>query len=182
MKKLYRQISHFFARRTLKRNLLNRLVPRQTVMFSDAHTIGVLFVAHAQSDIDTAHQYIQDLEKKGKQVSYIGLIDIKDYKKTHKDTSINPNYIFSNDFDFFHRPKMAAIKSFYKQNFDMLISLNYSNQFSLNYISSLSRAKLRIGKFNTNAVAAFDFMIDDKGDQMQTFIDQLNHYLQQLKK
>ena len=64
MKKLYRQISHFFARRTLKRNLLNRLVPRETVMFSDANTIGVLFAAHHQSDIDTAHQYIQDLEKK----------------------------------------------------------------------------------------------------------------------
>ena len=61
MKKLYRQISHFFARRTLKRNLLNRLVPRETVMFSDANTIGVLFAAHHQSDIDTAHQYIQDL-------------------------------------------------------------------------------------------------------------------------
>ena len=182
MKKLYRQISHFFARRTLKRNLLNRLVPRETVMFSDAQTIGVLFAAHTQSDIDTAHQYIQSLEKKGKQVSYIGLIDIKDYKKNLKDTSINPNYIFANDFDFFHRPKLAAIRSFYKQHFDMLISLNYSNQFSLNYISSLSSAKLRIGKFNTNAIAAFDFMIDDKGDQMHTFIDQLNHYLQQLKK
>jgi hypothetical protein len=52
----------------------------------------------------------------------------------------------------------------------------------LNYISSLSSAKLRIGKFNNNAIAAFDFMIDDKGDQMHTFIDQLNHYLQQLKK
>jgi len=77
---------------------------------------------------------------------------------------------------------LAAIRSFYKQHFDMLISLNYSNQFSLNYISSLSSAKLRIGKFNTNAIAAFDFMIDDKGDQMHTFIVQLNHYLQQLKK
>lgn len=182
MKKLYRQISHFFARRTLKRNLLNRRVHRETIMFSDAKTIGVLFVAHQETDIDTAKKYIQSLKDQGKQVEYIGLINIKDYKKNNKDQSINPNYIFANDFDFFHRPKLSAIKNFYKQNFDLLISLNYSNQFSLNYIASLSRAKLRIGKFNSNAVAAYDFMIDDKSLDMQSFIEQLNHYLQQIKK
>ena len=182
MKKLFRSIGHFFAGRKLKRALLNRRIHRETVTFSEAKNIGVLFTAHSYEDITTALNYIKDLEKIGKTVEYIGFIDIKDYKKKHKNEPANPHYIFESDFDFFHRPKRGLIQKFYKTPFDILISLNYTNQFSINYISSLSSARMRIGKFNINTVNAYDFMIDENGNTMQTYIEQLNHYIQIIKK
>lgn len=182
MKKLIRSIGQFFAGRKLKRDLLNRRIHRETVPFTDAKTIGVLFAAHTDEDIATALDYIDNLQKAGKEVEYIGFIGIKDYKKRFKNQEKDPHYIFESDFDFFHRPKRGLIEKFYKKNFDLLISLNYTNQFSLNYISSLSSARMRIGKFNMTTVNAFDFMIDDKGTDMKSYIDQLNHYLQLLKK
>ncbi len=182
MKKIFRQISHFFARKTLKRNLLNRRIHRETMMFQDTKEIGLLFVAHSDEDIETANKYIDKLKSEGKKVEFIGYIAIKDYQKKHKGEEKNPNYIFDNDFDFFHRPRFGSIEKFYKKEFDLLISLNYSNQFSLNYISSLSRAKLRVGKFNQSSVAAYDFMIDDKANSMESLIEQLTHYLQKIKK
>jgi hypothetical protein len=51
MKKLIRSIGQFFAGRKLKRDLLNRRIHRETVPFSDAKTIGVLFAAHTDEDI-----------------------------------------------------------------------------------------------------------------------------------
>lgn len=182
MKKLFRSIGHFFAGRKLKRALLNRRIQRETVTYSEAKTIGILFTAHTEEDIDTALTYIEGLSNEGKEVEYIGYIAIKDYKKKNKGKEIDSRYIFDHDFDFFHRPKMGLIEKFYKKNFDLLISLNYTNQFSINYISSLSRARMRIGKFNVNTVNAYDFMLDDKGESMQSFIDTLNHYLKILKK
>ncbi len=182
MKKIFRRFGHFFAGRKLKRDLLNRRIQRETVPFNEAKTIGVLFTAHTDDDIATALKYIDSLTGIGKVVEYIGFIGIKDYKKRFKNQEKDPHYIFESDFDFFHRPKRELIDRFYKNNFDLLISLNYTNQFSLNYISSLSSARMRIGKFNMNTVNAYDFMIDDKGDSMISYIEQLNHYLQLLKK
>lgn len=182
MKKIFRSIGHFFAGRKLKRDLLIRRIHRETVPFNEAKTIGVLFTAHTDEDIETALAYINSLINNGKEVDYIGFIGIKDYKKRFKNQEKDPHYIFESDFDFFHRPKRGLIDRFYKNNFDLLISLNYTNQFSLNYISSLSSARMRIGKFNMNTVNAYDFMIDDKGDTMISYIEQLNHYLQILKK
>jgi catabolite regulation protein CreA len=182
MKKLLRKISHFFAGRKIKKDLLNRRVHRETVTFEEAKNIGVLFSAHTEEDIKTALNYIADLKSKSKTVEYIGYIAIKDYKKNHKNEEKDPHYIFDSDFDFFHRPKKELIEKFYKQQFDLLISLNYTNQFSINYISSLSAARLRVGKFSMNNVNAYDFMIDDKAENMSTFIQALNHYLNIIKK
>lgn len=182
MKKLIRRISHFFAGRKIKKDLLNRRVQRETVTFDEAKNIGVLFSAHTDADIETALKYIAELKSKLKTVEYIGYIAIKDYKKIHKNEEKDPHYIFDSDFDFFHRPKKSLIEKFYKTNFDLLISLNYTNQFSINYIASLSAAKLRVGKFSVSTVNAYDFMIDDKGDSMQSYIESLNHYLNILKK
>ncbi len=182
MKKLIKRLGYFFAGRKLNKALLNRRIHRETVAFSEAKNIGVLFTAHTDEDIETALEYINDLKKIGKEVEYIGYIAIKDYKKKRKGQVIEANYIFESDFDFFHRPKRSLIEKFYKTDFDLLISLNYTNEFSINYISSLSRARMRVGKFNVNNVNAYDFMIDDKGDSMNIFIEQLNHYLQILKK
>lgn len=182
MKKIFRSIGHFFAGRKLKRALLNRRIHRETVPFSDAKTIGVLFTAHTDEDIETALNYIDNLKSVGKEIEFIGYIAIKDYKKRNKGKEIDKRYIFDNNFDFFHRPKLGLIEKFYKNNFDLLISLNYTNQFSINYIASLSRARMRIGKFNMNTVNAYDFMLDDKGETMTSFINTLNHYLQILKK
>lgn len=182
MKKIIRQLGYFFAGRKLKKELLNRRIQRETVQFDQSKTIGVLFTAHTEEDIQTALKYVNSLTEVGKEVEYIGYIAIKDFKKKNKGKEIDKRYIFESDFDFFHRPKLNVIEKFYKNNFDLLISLNYTNQFSINYISSLSRARMRIGKFNINTVNAYDFMIDDKGETMISYIEQLNHYLKILKK
>lgn len=182
MKKIIRRLGHFFAGRKLKKELLNRRIQRETVPFDQSKSIGVLFTAHTEEDIQTALAYVKSLTDAGKEVEYIGYIAIKDYKKKNKGQEIDKRYIFESDFDFFHRPKLNVIEKFYKNNFDLLISLNYTNQFSINYISSLSRARMRIGKFNMNTVNAYDFMIDDKGETMNSYIEQVNHYLKILKK
>lgn len=180
MNKFFKNIGFFFGKRHLKRNLINRRLERKTMSFSEAKNIGVLFVAHTDHDLQTAHQYIDELKQQGKEVSYIGLIMIKDYKRKNKEFS-HSNYIFDSDFDLFHRPKRKFILKFYKQEFDILISLNYTHQFSLNYIASLSHAKLRIGKYHINNINAYDFMIDHSGIQLEDFIKPLNHYLNQIK-
>lgn len=182
MKKLFQKVKLFFAGRKLKRALLNRRYQRETVTLEEAKRIAILFSAYNEEDIKTAEAYIQSLRNEGKEIEYIAYIGIKNYLKLHKGQAINPNYIFDRDFDFFHRPKRKFIEKFFKERFDILISLNHSNNFSINYIASLSAARMRVGKYAENAVNAYDFMIDDGGQGMAEYIDQLKHYLQKLRK
>ncbi len=181
MKKYFKRIAFYFGRRHLKRNLLNRRVQRETVTFAEAKHIGLLFTAHSEEDIATAHAYISELKQKGKEVDYIGLILIKDYRKKNKE-NINPHYIFESDFDIFHRPGKSMIEQFYKKDFDLLLSLNYTHAFSINYIASLSKAKLRVGKYSPNITIAYDFMINEPRTDLKSYIDTLQHYLGELKK
>jgi hypothetical protein len=181
MKRQLKKITHLFARRKLKRDLLNRRVPRETVMWSEARRVGVLFCAHTDAELQTAHEFIGELKALGKDVEYLGYIAIKDYRKKHKEIK-DPHYIFDRDFDFFHRPKRGLIEKFYKQEFDLLLSLNHTNPFSLNYIASLSRARLRTGRYHPGNVNAYDFMIDDPSGDLVHYIDTMRHYLKELKK
>jgi hypothetical protein len=180
MKKYWKKIGFYFARKELRRELKNRKTKRETVSFDEAKKIGVLFVANTDADIQTAYDYIEQL-KTQKQVEYLGLITIKDYKKKNKEVK-DSAFIFGSDFNFFHHPKKSFIENFYKTDFDLLLSLNYTNNFTLNYISSLSKARLRVGKYYPNNVNAYDLMIDNKEQDMKSYIDQLQHYIHIIKK
>ncbi len=84
--------------------------------------------------------------------------------------------------NFFYKPVSPVVKNFIDRDFDILIDLHTGNGIPFRYITALSRAKFKIGKYDKSAVRFYDFMVSTReGVILPQFIQQVNSYLHQLK-
>ena len=67
------------------------------------------------------------------------------------------------ELNFFYHPVSSETNTFVNKNFDVLIDLNFKKLLPLQYISSLSNARLKVGLFEPETGnTAFDLMMDIK--------------------
>ncbi len=166
--RLFYQTRLKWHRRLLKKQL-QRLQgpPRKRVNLQKAHAIGILFDATDLENRQTVLQYADKLKKQGKRVRLLGYFD---------DDTKNENFTFRHfnrhQFDFFLRPKAQTVQEFMDQNFDILMTLDPEPQLFAEYISTLSKAPLRVGP-STENIYAFDLMIETKGNNLSQYIEQM---------
>lgn len=80
-------------------------------------------------------------------------------------------------------PGSFVVKNFIDEEFDLLIDLNIHDHFSLKYISALSKAAFKVGKYNENDIEIFDMMIDaDNTKTVKYFLRQIDTYITMLNK
>jgi hypothetical protein len=87
------------------------------------------------------------------------------------------------ELNFFYHPVSAESNKFVDKNFDVLIDLNFKKILPLQYISSLSNARLKIGLFDsTNGNTVFDLMMEIKNPvNVEDYLNQVIHYLEMIK-
>ena len=79
------------------------------------------------------------------------------------------------------RQRLLLARAFYKE-FDILIDLTLEDVFVLQYVTGLSRSKLKVGRYSKIHENYFDLMISLKGSTtMEEYIDHVLHYLLILK-
>ena len=75
------------------------------------------------------------------------------------------------------------IQNFINEKYDVLLDLNINDHFSLKYISALSKADFKVGKFSTLGVEIYDMMIDsDNTKTLKYFLKQVDIYITMLNK
>src|SRR5689334_19187447 len=93
--------------------------------------------------------------------------------------------------DFFTRkqlnwqmiPNTTIVRNFINENFDILINLTSHKCFPLRYITAVSKAKFRVGRFDKKNVMCYDLMIQTSDDTgIRDFIEEVENYLRQIKK
>lgn len=84
-----------------------------------------------------------------------------------------------NELDFFYRPVSKEAISFIEQPFDVLIDIDFQKLFPLVYITSLSKAGLKVGIADTNPeTAPFDLMFSFKKPMnLENYLEQVLFYL-----
>lgn len=84
-----------------------------------------------------------------------------------------------NELDFFYRPLSKEAISFIEQPFDVLIDIDFQKLFPLVYITSLSKAGLKVGIADTNPeTAPFDLMFSFKKPMnLENYLEQVLFYL-----
>jgi hypothetical protein len=87
------------------------------------------------------------------------------------------------DLDFFYRPVIAAAGKYISKHFDVLIDLNFRKIFSLEYIVSLSAAKLKVGIPGSSPESSpHDLMIANKNSpNTEAYLEQVLLYLEMIK-
>jgi hypothetical protein len=154
---------------------------RRVVSFDAARKIGMLYDATDDSDYETVKQYVKTLRGDHKEVLALGYVDRKELSR-NQFSQLGLDFFTKKDLKWNMIPESLEVKNFIKEPFDILINLNEGNCFPLNYITALSKAQFRIGRYNKNLVHNFDMMIDaGNSTSLANFIKETDRYLRIIK-
>ncbi|MGB1205661.1 MAG: DUF6913 domain-containing protein [Chitinophagales bacterium] len=169
---MFQQIRLAIYNYLLQSQLKKQQQKHEFVSFSDAKKIGVLFDITEEENIPIISQYVQQLEKQQKKVKLLGFVDA---------SAANESLMFSSfsrkNTNFFFVPKGNIVETFMEQHFDILICAFLTDSPSLEYISTLSEAKFRVGPHLANKEYCFDLMMNHDNDSIKDFLDKLHPYL-----
>jgi hypothetical protein len=170
-------IKDFIIKRKIKKT-------QRTIQFFNyetAKTTAVLYKIENKQDFETLKEYTNYLMNKGLKVYSLGFV----IKHTEIGTVYfgqGSNYFFSEK----HITKSGTIKDsgvleFISQQVDILINVSNSNNFYLEYVFALSKAKFKVSGIIDCKYS--DMNINCSGNKNSSyFIEQVNHYLSTIKK
>lgn len=174
-------IKLFLAKFVLKNKLKSLKRNKQLVNLEEAKTIGVVYVVSSERTFKIIKELIKTLSGPQRQVLIIGYVNRKEIPSYC--VAANSGYYFNkNELNWLGIPKNDYLKKFIDQDIDILIDLSQDDIFVLDYITSLSKAKFKIGQYTEEYTNRFDFMIKAQKDiSFESFIDQILHYSMILK-
>ena len=172
-------IRYKIAQYFLKQELEEHARERGFDGFENSKSIGIIFDASQKDDLELATRYVKYLKDHKKRIKAIGFFQ----GKTIPDmvySKLEFDYFTKKDLNWYFKPTPGFIEQFINEDFDILIDLNLDLAFPLEYISCLSKAKFKIGKYREKE-NHYDLMInvpDEKG--IKYFLRNLDLYIQQI--
>ncbi|MCC7232962.1 MAG: hypothetical protein IT242_08475 [Bacteroidia bacterium] len=155
---------------------------RKIIGFDEAVRIGYLYDATDERDYETVKSYIRNLRSQFKKdVSALGFVDKK---------SLPPSQFAQFGIDFFTRkdldyrliPSHPVVQNFIREPFDVLVNLAQGDCFPLRYISVVSHATFRVGRYDHRNLQSYDMMIHIEGNpDIKTVLEQSEIFLKQIK-
>jgi hypothetical protein len=181
---ILKNIKQSIANRTLKQELQSVKRERQSNKFNfeDIKTVGILFDATNTEDYEIVKRYVVYLREHRKKVKAIGFFSTKEipaltYSKLEYD------FFSTKELNWFGKPSSTIIQNFINEEYHLLIDLNVHDHFALRYISALSKAAFKVGKYDEDDTTIFDMMIDaDNTKTVKYFLRQIDTYITMLNR
>jgi hypothetical protein len=143
----------------------------------DARRIGILYTLNEVPDYDRVSEFVTQLQGDHKEVKALGFVKNKNLIQRFLP-KISYDFFSKRDLTWFYKPIHNQVRDFIEKEFDLLIDLSLHDSFPLKYISGLSKALLRVGKFSEENADYYDLMIDMKPTTTsEEYMGQIQHYL-----
>lgn len=171
----------FLAERELKKQLKSHFRDRNIHNFTTAKTVAILFDADKPEDFNEILEFGKFLEDNHTETELLGLTNSKDI---HNDIYLRggSNILTLKDLNWYYKPVSSIATKFLNTNFDILFILTFDESYPVRYLSTLSRAHFKVGKYTESATNDIDFMINiDKNPKTQYLIAQIKTYIPILK-
>ena len=167
------EIRKYFFARSLRQQQQRLNVERTSMNLQQAKLVGILFNGTALEQRQLVMKYVSKLEKQGKKITLLGFID----QPKPLENLTFPHYS-RQEINWKLEPQSLEVSTFMEQNIDVLLVLDINSNVQFEYISTLSKAKFRVGPFTGN-VDAYDLMIDtNQTSSLADFIQEIEQYLQ----
>lgn len=170
-------IKNSFGSYFLKQEAKRLYRKKMFVNMQEVITIGIVFDATDQEDFNLVKKYITYLREMKKKVKAIGFFNQKEippmtYSKLEYD------FFSAKELNWHNFPTSIYVKNFLEDEFDVLLDLNIYNHLPLKYISTLSKAKFKVGKKSDENNSTFDLMIEiDETKSLKYFLRNIDTYL-----
>jgi len=145
---------------------------------NEVKTIGIVWDATKTDDFACLSRFFQKMHENKTDVKIMGYYTGKNLPNQY--TAIRYlSVIKKEELNFFYHPATRETIAFINNQFDILIDLNFNKLLPLQYISSLSNARLKVGLFEKEtANTPFDLMMEVKHPvNIENYLDQVIHYL-----
>jgi hypothetical protein len=143
--------------------------------FHTAKTIAIIYPYSKATDsyVEKFMRFFTEERIKVQALAYIAEHDIpKSFM-----VSINKNIFCKAQLNWYNRPTSGTVNTFIEAPFDILIDFSREPLFPLQYIATLSRASMRVGRLSCPG-NPYEFLLamPDGADDL-AYIEQLKHYL-----
>ncbi|MFY0652742.1 MAG: hypothetical protein JXQ96_11940 [Cyclobacteriaceae bacterium] len=144
--------------------------------FSDSLSIGILFTYSDQHNFELVGEMMEKLEFEGKKVDSLTYI-----VKMGENDDFNFPYFNVKDLNFWGNWTKDEVNKFLETPFDYLLNLDLNTNNITQNILARSKAKCRVGRFEDGKNDYFEMMIDHKEGHYAQFIDQVYHYIKNVR-
>jgi len=161
----------------LKKKLKKQTRNIKTFSLEKASSIGVVYDATNRNDYEAVKKFIHFLKEERKDVLSLGYINSKDASEIVRP---HLNYVFFDKKNLSKSmiPHGLDVDNFINKPYSILIDLNINNCFPIECITSLSKARFKVGASGNYRDAICDLTIDVKNNKSVDFlIIQIKHYL-----
>ena len=177
----FKNIQEKFGRLKLRKEKKRRLRNVRAFSLEKASTVGVLYNATNRNDAEIVKKFVQYLKEERKDVLSIGYIDSKDSSDLVKP-HLNYVYFDKRNLSKSFVPRGNDVDNFINKPYSILIDLNLNDCFPIEYISSLSNAKFKVGSKGSYRDESCDLVIDiEENNKLEFLIIQIKHYLKMIK-
>lgn len=150
--------------------------------FKEIKSVGILVDATKPEDFELVKRYVLYLREHRKRVKVVGFFNSKQIPDM-AFSKLEYDFFSLKELNWFGKPSSIFIQNFIDEEYDLLIDLNVQNLFPLKYISALSKANFKVGKYLKNDLEIFDMMIDsDDSKSLKYFLRQVDTYITMLNK
>jgi hypothetical protein len=158
---------------------------KREVRYSDfkaVRSIGVVWDASRLSEFPILNRFHQRMSDLKIDLKVFGFFPGKNLPDQY--TAIRFLTCMRNDeINSFYHPHSTEARTFINTRYDILIDINTDKLVPLRYITSLSRASLKVGLLdNESSAAPFDLMMEIKNPvDIDNYLSQVIHYLEIIK-
>jgi len=148
---------------------------RTTIPYDRIKTMAFLVDGSDPIALRELLNYLDRFRSDGKKITVLG------YVKKLPPFEEDIIWITAKDKNWIGIPRMFRIKHFIEKEYDVLINCCMQTNRPLEYISTYSKAHLRIGKYDANKTFAYDFMMQMHDENIFSYLSQVEHYLRMVK-
>lgn len=151
-------IKAMLGRRILSNHLKSEIHQPEVCNIKDAQNIGIIYNATEYVSFEIIRNLVKELSLDSRRITVLGYVDSKD---------LIDSYLYRKGFDFFSRkelnwynkPVSPVVNQFINEPFDLLINLSLEDYYPIQYITAMSKATFKSGKYNAGD-DRLDLMID----------------------
>jgi len=144
-------------------------------------SIGIVWDASRPEDFASISKFYQKMHERKIEVKIISYFPGENLPD--KYTAVRYlSFLRRNELNIFYQPDSQESKDFINTKYDILVDINFKNDFTLQFISSLSIASFKVGLLNSEITPSpFDLMMEIKKPvDIENYLNQIIHYLEMI--
>ena len=178
--KLIAKIKYRFAWNNLKQEHQKLVRTRKPLNLDSARYIAVIYPLTDEGIYRKIEEFVKTLNEKNNRVKVVCYTELK-YIPHFYIPRLLQDILTVKDINWKYIPVKPFVKDFLADEFDILIDLSLTEHFPLLYLAALSKAGLKIGRYEEKHQDFYDLMIElPENASLDYFAEQVIHYLNKI--